>query len=114
MLQANRDSHFREARKWDDAIREVESRHRLMPSPLPWGSLEPGRLEAVQAENAALRKENRDLRERIAELEDPWFRSLPAAEQVEWRIHRDLLRERAETRAAPAGGEEAAGGIQEI
>jgi hypothetical protein len=102
MLRSNRDARLSDARAWDAAIHDVETRYGLARSPGLEGAMdaEAARRESdatnLEAKVSALREENRKLTEKIAELEDPWFRSLPPREQVDWRIHRDLLRERAE------------------
>ena len=107
MLQANRDARLNEARAWDAAIHDVETRFGLARSPGLEGQLDAdaARRESgamnLEAKVSALREENRKLTEKIAELEDPWFRSLPPREQVDWRIHRDLIRERAEEGRGP-------------
>ena len=107
MLRANRDARLNDARAWDAAIHDVEARFGLPRSPGIEGVREAdaARIESssLEAKLTSLREENRKLNERIAELDDPWFRSLPPREQVDWRIHRDLLRERAEGQS-PGGG----------
>jgi hypothetical protein len=111
MLRANRDARLNDARAWDAAIHDVETRFGLPRSPGMEGVREAdaARIESssLEARVAALRDENRKLAEKIAELEDPWFRSLPPREQVDWRIHRDLVRERAETGSVPPPGPDA-------
>jgi hypothetical protein len=132
MLQANRDARLNEARAWDAAIHDVEARFGLARSPGLEGVREAdaARIESssLEARVTALREENRKLTEKIAELEDPWFRSLPPREQVDWRIHRDLLRERADggpgantgpgpeldDRSAPESRPGGSPGVQEI
>jgi hypothetical protein len=110
MLQSNRDARLNEARAWDAAIHDVETRFGLARSPGIEAALDTdaARSESeamnLEAKIAALREENRKLRARLDELEEPWFHSLPPTEQVEWRIHRDLLRERAEGGRRPARG----------
>ena len=108
MLRANRDARLNDARAWDAAIHDVETRFGLPRSPGIEGVREAdaARIDSssLQARVTALREENRKLAEKIAELEDPWFRSLPPREQVDWRIHRDLLRERAEAGPSPDRG----------
>ena len=108
MLRANRDARLNDARAWDAAIHDVETRFGLPRSPGIEGVREAdaARIESssLEAKVSALREENRRLAEKLAEMEEPWFRSLPPREQVDWRIHRDLLRERADTGRGPPRG----------
>jgi hypothetical protein len=119
-LRANRDAHLRNAQAVEDVIIEVEKENGLAHEESSVG----GRADLIESEQALERCESENaklgeeadrlksekeaalvekakLERQVKDMEEPWFKSLSLEQQLQWRIHRDLLPLRSQ-----AGGRE--------
>ncbi len=84
---------------WQKRIDAVEKEYGLPPS-----DPKKAELERLKTVNAELVKEKQFDQARIAELEsdlvtleEDWFKKLTVEQQIQWRMHRDLVRAGAKT-----------------
>jgi len=78
-------------------IEDIEDKYQVAPRP----NLERPEEEKTKTNVAQLQEENYRLREELEEMNRDWFKNLNTDQQLQWKMHRDLLSALARTDARP-------------